>query len=594
MRINLKHIATGVFTLLILYTLYMWLWVNPSLYLIKGYREFFTDFYFFTRFIKTPGDPSDYVSRLCIQFYNYPLFASLLISTVLAVIYLIGRQVFKNNWILAIPVFILMLMHNRYEHAIRLDVDVLVLFIALYGFVRTFRSPTWVVCLAFPILLAGVLYFNGILMALLFVITGFSLCLLNRKGDAIQWIGLMAGAVLTGLVFRSLFYLSFHDLHQEAADLLRIYPFAYFPFVLYGVVFLLPFLSLIHIPFKSKKINPVYVRGAIGLAAGLLLVFSLNREDRTGLSVQHHARNGHWEKVLKYAAQSEYPDKDMVLYTNEALYQTGKIYTDLFLYNQSLGSTGLLSAQIANFSEIVPNQDVFLHLGALSLSIVWGTEATNVYGANPYVLKNLTKAYIASGYLPEAQKTLNLLEHTPFQQKWVEHYRRFVNDTTLIEQDAELKTCKYAQAPVAAVSTQSAIMNLFLLAKDNNLNKMAYDYLLVATLLDNKIDDFASCLSRLGDYGYTSIPKLYFEGILYHSLFAAESPVEISDFTFDRTIIDRFEAFCSDLAKAQQNPSTAKERMGKKYKDTYWYYILYQSNLSPEEKRDAFQRMILI
>jgi hypothetical protein len=572
----------------------MWLWVNPSLYLIKGYREFFTDSYFLIRFLEIPGEPSEYVSRLCIQLYNYPLVASLLISALLTAIYLTGRQVFKKNWIAALPVFLLMLMHNRYEHAIRLDVDVLVLFIALYGFVRAFRSRRWVVCLAFPILLAGVLYLNGILPALLFVITGFSLCLLERKGDAIQWIGLIAGIALTGFVFRSLFYLSFHDLRQEVADLLRIYPLAYLPFVLYGVICLLPFLSLIHLPFKNKKIKPVYIESTVALTACLLLVFTLNREDRIGLSVQHYARTENWEKVLKYASKSEYPDKDMVIYTNEALYHTGKIYTDLFLYNQSLGSKGLLSAQISNFSEIVPNQDIFLHLGALSLSIIWGTEATNVYGANPYVLKNLTKAYIAGGYLPEARKTLNLLDHTLFQQQWVKRYRRLVNDTSLIAQDAELNTCRQAQAPVAVVSTQSALMNLYLLAKDTHWNKMAYDYLLTAALLDNKIDNFASFLSRLGEYGYTSIPKLYFEGIIYHSLFAEESPIDIRNFTFDTGVIDRFEAFCRDLVKAQQNPAKAKEWMEKKYKDTYWYYILYQSNLSPEAKRDAYERMILI
>jgi hypothetical protein len=321
------------------------------------------------------------------------------------------------------------------------------------------------------------------------------------------------------------------------------------------------------------------------------LAYAFDADERNGLAVQHHAINGQWEKALEYAAKCAYPDKDAVLYTNEALYHTGRIYDDLFLYNQSMGSKGLLSAEISNYSELVPNQDIFLHLGALSLSIVWGTEAANVYGANPYVLKNLVKAHLAGGNMDEAAKMLRLLSLTPFQQKWVERYRALAADTLLLKADAELSSCRQAQTPVAEVSRQSAVMNLYLLSQANVLNKMAYDYLLIACLLDNRIDNFAASLTRLKDYGYTSIPKVYMEGLVYHSLYAERSPVRIREFSFDERILYRFEAFRKDLLLAQQQPGEAQEWFGSKYGDTYWYYILFRSPVSDEEREEAFLRI---
>jgi hypothetical protein len=351
-------------------------------------------------------------------------------------------------------------------------------------------------------------------------------------------------------------------------------------------VCLLPILS------RIKNPKPVYSFSIAALLALLIFLFTLNPDEKRGLSVQHYALTGNWEKALEHARKCKYPDQDVVQYTNEALYETGKIYDDLFLYNQSLGTRGLLSTEITNYSGIVPNQDVSLHLGAISLSVIWGTEATNVYGANPYVLKNLVKAYLAGGYVIEAQKILNQLDRTLFTKKWTNHYHILANDTALICKDPELKTYKQSQAALAVISTQSIMMNLFLLSKDSNLNKMAYDYLLIAALLDNKPDYFASYLTRLKEYGYTHIPKIYFEGLIYHSLYAPKSPVNINEFSFDHNIIYRFEAFRNDLIRVQQNPDKARRLLESKYKDTYWYYILFQSPISNEERTEAFNRMI--
>ena len=597
-----KHTSYRIYTAIIVALLvscgvYVWLWINPSLYLIRGYREFFTGIYFFKDFMDFPGNPVEYLSRLFIQFYNYPLFASLLIFLCLSATYFLSAKLFDGEkptyWIPFIHVFILLLMHNDYGHSIRFNIDALLLCMALFFFAASGKRNLKLMYFSYPFLLAMILYMNGFFAAITFIIAAL-LMLGLRKEKAVYLpilLGMLAETFIIFIFFYILFSLSFHDLKQEFVNITRIYSFRYYPLVLYVSIAIVPLLNVFIPGFSATSIRKTAGVSLLIIPAVLLLLFfTSDREERQSLCVQHYARNGDWEKTLQVARKCEFPDKTMVYYTNEALYHTGRIYDELFFYNQSFGSEGLLLAEMSTFSEIVPNQEIFMQLGALSLSIIWGTEATNVYGANPYVLHNLTKAYLAGGYIKEAQKMLNLLDRTLFQKEWVEKYRTLANDTALIRLDPELNRLREAQTPLAVISRQSPLMNLFLLSGDSSVNKMAYDYLVIGTMLDHKMENFTFCISRLKDYGYENIPKLYMEGLMYSSLYSS-LPIDIRNFSYDQSIILRFYAFQSDLLMLQRDPQAAKKMLKGKYGDTYWYYLLFDSPISDNERMNIFEKM---
>lgn len=579
----------------VFYAACLWQGIHPAFYLIRSYGEFYTVSWFFDSLMRFPGDPAEYLARFVTHCFAFPLLASAGMSALAAAVYYLGLRTFggrtQDDWIAFLPLAVLLCMHTLYEHRILFDLNVLFLLLFLRLFVRSARLPSIWAFAVFPLLQAGLFYLSGAVAAVAFAVAAFAYLFLFEKGKpAGRWI-YAAECAAVWLAFCLLFQFSLRDLHQETTDLGRIYPFRYAPLALYLSVCLQPVCRYV-----CDRLSPCGKARRMFLPAmlagtGLCLLSGFDADERNGLAVQHYALNGEWEKALEYAAGCKYPDKDAVLYTNEALYHTGRIYDELFLYNQSLGAEGLLSAEISNYSEITPNQDVFLHLGALSLSIVWGTEACNVYGANPYVLKNLAKAYLAGGYPAEAEKILTLLSHTPFQREWVARYRKLAADTLLLNEDRELAACKQAQAPAALVSRQSAMLNLYLISQENAASKMAYDYLLIGSLLDNQIDNFAASIAGLKAYGYASIPKLYMEGLIYHSLYAERSPVDVREFAFDEQILYRFESFRNDLLVAWQNPGRAQEWLKSKYRDTLWYYILFQSRLSDEEKEDAFFRI---
>ena len=581
---------------LALYGIYMWLWVNPSLYLIIKYREFFTDKYFFRDFFDGPGEPAEYLSRLFTQFYNFPFVASLLIALCLIATYFLIANMLKRtqttSWVSFTPVFILLLMHNDYRHSILFDIHILFLCTALFVFTVSIKYSRSFMYGYFSVLLAILLYMNGLITAITYMVT-VMIMLSLKKEKPIRFLWMTIASFVVFILFYVLFSLSFPDLKQELVDSIRIYSFRYYPLLLFASVTVLPLLNAV-VPTR-RVLNSRKAMGAgfflFTPAVFLILYYTSVKEERQSLQIQHYAVNEDWDMTLKLARNCKYPDKNTVYYTHQALYHTGRIYDELFSYYQGYGSQGLLLAEMGAYSEFVPNQRTFLQVGALSLSVIWGTEATNIYGANPYVLRPLTKAYLAGGNIREASKVLNLLDKTLFQKDWVKKYKAIASDTSLIRMDAELNTLRNAQTPIAIVPKQSPLMNLFLLSRDTHLNKMAYDYMLIGTLLDHKMESFSIGISRLKEFGYQKIPKLYMEGLAYCALYSSSPPIDLHEFNYDRSIILRFYEFRSELMKMQNKPIETQQLLKAKFGDTYWYYLFFESQLSDSEKASIFKKM---
>lgn len=593
-----KSLIYASFVFLAYFIYFRWI-VNPPLFLIKNYREFFTDTYFFRRYFDFPSNPAEYISRFLTHLFAVPVLASLVVTLLLASIYGIGLAAFrkeKSNPILSfLPVLVLMVMHNNYSHSLKLDVDMLLLFSAAWVYFQIGYKSQWFNLALFPLLLSALLFVNGPMTALLFVLVALAATAIRKK-KIIHLPVILLESLAVWILFQILFSLSLHDFRQELEDILRVYPFSYLPFILFASVLILTFfydrfnlLNFIN-RMASSRNRTMAIAGIFSAAIAVILL-TFNYQQKMSLSVQDEAIHQNWDKVLDYSRKCDFPDKNVAYYTNEALFRTGRIYDELFRYNQTFGSEGLAAAEITNYSEIAPNQQVCLGLGALSLSVVWGTEATNVYGANPYVLKNLTKAYLAEGCIKEAQKMLNLLNHTLFNAGWVSRYQKLVDDTTLISADPELLSYKKAQLPAAFVSTKSVGLNLYLLARNTNTNKMAYDYLLISSMLDNRIEDFGTCLTGLKTFGYTTIPKLYIEGLLYHSLFSERSPINIKEFSFDRNLINRFKDFKRDYLTLKDRPEEARKKLKLSYGNTYWYYMLFDCPVTDDVRKDISSRM---
>ncbi len=571
--------------------------IEPELYLMRNYREFFIDFYFFKQFFQFPGYPADYFSRFLIGFYNFHVISSVIITCFVASTYCLMVSIFrnekKNYWLPLLPVILLMSMHNDYDHDLKNDLNMVCLLVTLNvhlsSVARNSKNAVWV----YALLLVFICYFNGFVAATFWLLY-LLVILIKHKTPKSQLLWYLVETAIVVIVLRVVFNLTFHDYLQELTDMMRVYSFPLLPFILYLSVFIpiIFYEAKGEFIFRKLKLKPVWLAYSVLILMISVLFLTFSFEQKNGLKVKYFGLKHDWAKVLEYSKKCTNPDRNVSFFTNAALFHTGKICDDLFSYYQGYGSDGLIAPEITDYSEVITNQDIFLQMGALSLSVVWGTEATNVYGANPIVLKNLVKAYLAEGQLKEAQKFLNLMSHSLFCKNWVTCYQRFIDDSTMIDRDPELSEYRRLQLPQAEVFAKGVEMNLYLLSHNSKNNKMAYDYLVISILLDNRMNDFATCLTGLKTYGYTSLPKVYMEGLLYYSLFAKGIPIDPQEFTFDNRVINRFGEFGKDLAAARNDLPRARMNLQAKYGDTYWYYILFESRISDEERNEILARMI--
>jgi hypothetical protein len=588
-----KYILIYVTLFFVGYFIYFLYIVDPPLFLLKNYREFFTDIFFFKKYFNFPGNPAEYISRLITQFYNIPLLASFTVTLILFSIYWLGYSSFgksKHNLLVPfIPVIVLITMHNDYNHSLKFDIEILFILLITFIYFRFIKNKSIYRFLFFPVLLSLLYYLTGIKAVYLFTLIAFLSELFSKDKRYLSIIILIETLAVT-LIFNHFFFIAYKDVFKELIAVQKIYTLWFLPYLLYVSILLLfifytcfNFNRLtIFLPRENAEnrvlflnLKSIVILLIIPVITAFICLATLNKELKTKLLVQYYGRNRNWVKVLELSKKSDFFDRTEIIYLNRALYFTGRIYDDLFKFNQDMASNGLLATKLTSFDELVPDQEMYLDLGALSLSIIWGTEATNVYGANPYVLKNLTKAYLAEGCIKESQKMLNLIDHTLFNKKWVQQYQKFVNDTALINTDPELGRYRKNQVHAAIISKTAIDYNLYLLTGKSNYNKMAYDYLMVSSMLDNNMPDFAVGLSGLKLFGYKHIPRLYFEGFIYYSLLSEKSPINIDDFTFDKGIIEEFNAFQKDFLRLKGNPEEAKRYLFTRYGDTYWYYLKF-------------------
>lgn len=578
--------------------------VNPSLYLIKNYREFFTDIYFFKKYFDFPGNPTEYLSRLIIQFYNFPVIASIILTAILYSIYwLVYSLVEKTKCNLVVPfvpVIILIAMHNDYNHSLRFDLEILITLSISLIYLGYSKGKAVYKFLLYPVLLGFLYFVASIKVVYLFSLLAVLTELLS-KGKRLNSLAILLETLAVTLVFNHFYFIAYSDVFKEFKAIHNIYVLWWLPYLLYlsiPLVFVFYAIPDLFIqsqndtegkrPFLNFKRNTVFF--AIPLLTIAVCYFTFDKNQKIKLSVQHYGRNKEWDKVLELSKYSDFFDRSEIMYVNMALYFTGRIFDDLFKYNQDMASKGLMATTLTGFDEIVPSQEVDLELGALSQSIVWGTEATNVYGANPHVLKNLAKAYLAIGCIKEARKILNLLDHSLFTKKWVERYQKFVNDTSLINSDPELAHYRKIQVPDAIVSKTPITLSLYLLTGESNVNKMAFNYMLISSLLDNNMDEFGTGLTGLEFFGYTHLPKLIFEGFIVYSFNSEESPIDMERFTFDQNIIERFKLFQSEFLLYKNNMEDARKKLFPKYGDTYWYYLKFPRPVRDEIGAEQYER----
>jgi hypothetical protein len=606
----------------VLYYLYLWLVVDLRLIyhgggVILDFPVFYRGWEFFRRTAFSPGGSVEYVSAFLGQFF-YIGWAGALVATVQAwLLWLCIGSIFRvaGGRRLRLVCFaasiLLLILYAGYIYPFGIAMNLL----AAFGFVRLYMGTTskkrptdLLVFLALSIILYVIV--GGAYLLFAMVCGIYELFLRRRPALGITF--LLSAAIIAYIVSVSVFNVGFIDvlndfmLHFEEGDVTNTTKMT----AVYTLYLLLPLTMVglriaellrrnrgtLHgsaagtvspeateesgqsplgrfIAWSAGKAAAMFAPLLAILAGVLVACFCHDARIKTIIAVDYYASNKMWRQVLE--ASARYPSNKFVNHSvNRALYHTGRLAEDMFVYEQQPDAL-MLSAEPSNLMIPWKSFDTYIDLGQINLAEFYLVLCVDAYGERPIFLKRLALVNMVKGNLGMARVCLGVLTKTLFDAGWAMEY------LAKIERDPNLSTDKEVQhlrsiMPEIDRDFKSLNESVFLdLLDKNRRNRMAFEYLMGFYLLTGQFDKFAGNLNRLDDFDYGRIPRVYEEAILFCN-FVRKTKIELPGREISPESRERFVGFRNIyIGRYGTNDKAALKELSRNYGDSYLFYCLY-------------------
>lgn len=581
---KIRYILIGV--LFVVYFLYFALLNRYHILYLEQNQLFVWSLDFLKEQFSLPGGLPLYLGSFFTQFfisswigafiYTLNAFAVFVLS-----FYIFKKHYFENIVLSFVPVWLLAILQSNESFAFGQAAGFLLLlsYFALYVSINKSRSR-------YSLFFAGWPFF--------FLLTGgFSislvlLCVLHEiffRKEKIRFI-ITVFYIITGILIP---YLSSHLIFYIQPDKIYTYPVEYefhsiFLFALILLFAWTPIVLLTGLIFdKVKSLKNRLSWNITNVLAGLVIIVMMafvvykhayNKMADLMLGVDHYVQQGEWNKVLKIS--DRYPGYNtlVIYYTDLALYKSGKLLDKMFNYPQ-IGSQGLRLKWQRNLN-LFFGGEVFSQLAYNNESIHWAFESLVAKGMNPRSLKKLAVGFTVNGNYDIAGKYLSLLDRTLFYRKWAERHIRYLYNPDLGEEDPEITQYRDLLVRSNFFSEVNGL-NLQDLLKSHPENRMAYEYLLASLLLDRNLDVFAKVVLDLKYHGYSRMPLHIEEALIFYNFYEHQKVIP-EGYSFSQETINRFNDYARTYTMFRTDRKVAAYELGKKYGNTYWYYLQFHNN----------------
>jgi hypothetical protein len=308
-----------------------------------------------------------------------------------------------------------------------------------------------------------------------------------------------------------------------------------------------------------------------GIAVGVVFV-SYDTERKALFEVDYYSCHKMWPQVLESAKR--YPNDYFVIHqVNRALYHTGRLNIDMFSYPQHTGTLFLTvkGAERAYWKRF----DLYIDLGLMNKAQSDLDGCLNMFGERPLILKRLALVNMVKGNIDSARIYLGILSKTLFDAKWAGNYLDLLQSDPDLVTDSKIQHLRSQMLEKDYAFIVIDIEDILspLLGKSRH-NRMAFEYMMALFMLTKQLDEFARNLSRLDDFGYTQIPRLYEEAILVH-LYRTRKPINLFGRQLTSESKQRFKDFSQTYRNYDQNKKKAFRELANKYGDSYLFYFVY-------------------
>jgi hypothetical protein len=586
--------------------------VKPFLHYHNQQTGFLTSIEFFKNFSTYPGGISEYLAEFIAQFFLFNSPGSLLIVAVASLLgfitldivkRLVGEIKFRYTIFTLILIFgIIVLCDYRYPYYASIRLLIASVFTWVFCLVNSkypkFSVAAWIIFASLLFYLASgpALFVFSLSTAIIFIAT-------NKQRIWLLFIpfSLLAAVLIPYLGQKFMFQMSLKNLYR----ITMVKPpeqLAYTPeWQLFTYYLLIPaMLLIVYIlsRFPEKAINTKKTMGktdskmnffkrppvilsiqVVGCAVCGYLLFQKTYDPfkQKLITLEYYAENEQWTEILKLAEEIEIYDFRVNYHVNRAYSHLGALPDQLFSYPQLLGTYGLFvdpGMQIG--SSTMPTSDLYFDLGFMSESQHWAFEAQTLLPNSPRILKRLVMINLVNRKYNLAEKFLKVLDQNMLYHDWVLKYSEYVSDTTLASTDKVIAE-KRRFNPSKKVFDYGILNGLKLLVETNEMNRMAYDYLLTFCILDSNFPDFIEYLKDYTRFNLKKMPRSWEEMLSMYIIRTKTIPSFVTPETVSNSCRQRISDFYKTVNQFNGDLSAAKNALHQNFGDTYWYYMFYLS-----------------
>jgi hypothetical protein len=579
----------------------------------------------FSGFPAFPGKTTMYMAARLSHYYYFS-WAGALIITIIAWLLSVGTDKFittvsggRLRWLRFIPAIFLLAQHSRYyPFMLAENLALLIALFFLYLYIRMPVQDAWFRFVFFMVF-SAVIYVTAVQLFLVFVLLAGIFELFNNRRWIVALSCFFSVLIIPYLTNTFVFDLNLSDAYHRILSFplqltlkekfLAYSFFSFFPIAGFGCG-IWRFLAAKQKPKKSRsrkkrKLPKSYrcPKTSFSMLVGvrqskykwflktmaLLVVTSgvvwltYDPISRANQRIDYFARHKMWDELLQQSRKSFVQSYDMFIChdVNRALYHTGRLLNDMFLYPQHFAA--LLLTQNERFPRellvqmYVKSSNTLYEMGHINEAENASYEALSTLGYYPEGLKRLALINIIKGQTDAARTFLYALGRDFLYEDIAKQYLKRLETDPLLSADEEIQRLRSFMLVEDSIKKTTPKD----LLEKNRHNRMAFEYLMAFLLLTGQHNAVANSIGYLGNYDYPQgrIPRHLEEAVLLYMAMTKKN-ADLHGRRINTVTVRRFQKFMQLFQRHKLELQNPAKKLEKEFGDTYYYFYFFLLNAS--------------
>lgn len=539
---------------------------------------------FIKEYFKQPGGILVLITTLLDSFSFYSVAGALIISLLLASLFVLTRKLILANQVLmsvAVPtvitaVFFYLITDYRLSTVILTGVLVqLLLFLPVIVFPgkKTFTMAV----LVMPLLH----YVTGSFAVIYLLLVTVYIIISELKAKWIYLTVLFSFAITALFIsYWFIFPLPLQDLitHPafpiESKTELLLFSFSLL------LICLLPLSSVI-LTNKNEIVSKmiIYLLSPVIIPTIFLSIVCVLRYDirtRNFFAVEKLFFAGRYDDVIRHN-NSYLPGNRITLYMNNISLSESNLLDDMLFHFPQDPSGATLFLNWDKSAQVLNKGGYFYYsTGMINEAHRWAYENMVMSGYTAEGLKMLISTDIINRNYEAALKYSGMLRRTLFYRVIGERYEKLIDSGNALPADKGLMAKKTISAKADFFTfTDNPLLNLDRIISSDSLNRQAFEYKVAWLMISKNMKELNNVLPVFSKMGYKRLPVHVEEAALALSAATNKLPdtgnIEISSKTNER-----WRGLLQTLSQYNNNLRAARNTIKDRYGDTFWYWVFYK------------------